>query len=116
MCLASDGLSKGSDDDNHELDTVYLGGERLINYGWRGIDEGLTHSFTTDDIREPTKEQLTDKVAYGGCDFYAEVLVSVELLGVAAVDVAQHCGRDVDGEDIVAGRWCQTGERRVKGE
>jgi hypothetical protein len=37
----------------------------------------LTHAFTTDDISEPTKNDLTEEISDRGRDFYAEVLVNV---------------------------------------
>ena len=79
--LSGDGLAEGGDDDDHELDAV--------------------HALATDDVREPTEEQLTDEGTDGGGDFDAEVLVDVEL-AVFVVDVAQHRRGDVDREDVVA--------------
>ncbi len=62
-----------------------------------------THALTTDNICEPTEEQLADKVANGSCDLDTEVLVCAEL-AMGVVDVAQHRRSNVDSEDVVAGR------------
>jgi hypothetical protein len=59
-----------------------------------------THALTTDDIGEPTEEQLTDESANRGRDLDTQVLVFVELL-VVAIDVAQHNRSNVDSKDVV---------------
>jgi len=69
------GLSEGSNDDDHEFDTVHL--------------------LTTDDISQPTKQELTDEGTDGGGDFDAKILVGVEL-STRAVDISQHDRGDVD--------------------
>lgn len=62
----------------------------------------LTHLLTTQEICEPAKEELTDKGTDRGRDLDAEILMRVQLL-TYAVYIAQHCGGNVDGEDIIAG-------------
>ena len=60
-----------------------------------------THALTTDDICQPTEEQLTDKCTDGSSNLDTEILVSSELL-VVAVDIAEHGRGNVDGENVVA--------------
>lgn len=62
----------------------------------------LTHPLTTEDIREPTEESLTDEVTNRGGDLDTKVLVGAELSALA-IDIAQHHGGDVDGENVVPG-------------
>ena len=39
----------------------------------------LTHLLTTDDISQPTEEELSDQGTNGGSDFDAKILVGAEL-------------------------------------
>jgi len=39
----------------------------------------LTHLLTTDNISQPTEEELSDQGTDGGSDFYTEILVGVEM-------------------------------------
>ena len=66
---------------------------------WAG---GLTHALTTDDICQPTEEELTHESTDGGCDLDTEILVGGQLAS-RTVNVAKHGRRDVDREDVVAG-------------
>lgn len=61
----------------------------------------LTHALTTDDIREPSEEQLTDEVTDGSSYLDTKILVRAQS-PVRVVDVAKHRRGDVDGKDIVA--------------
>ena len=81
MRLTDDRLAERGDDDDHELDAV--------------------HALATEDVCEPSEEQLTDKSTDGRGDLDAEILVGAQFL-VLAVDIAQHRRGDVDGEDVVA--------------
>jgi len=74
------GLSKGSNDDDHEFDTVHL--------------------LTADNISKPTEQKLSDQGANGGGDFDTKILVGIEF-STGAIDVTQHNGGDVDSEDVV---------------
>ena len=80
MRFTGDSLTQGCHDDDHELNAV--------------------HALTADDICEPSEEQLTEESTDGGGDLDAEVLVWAENLS-RAIDIAQHCGGNVDSEDIV---------------
>jgi len=39
----------------------------------------LTHLLTTDDISQPTEEELSNQGTDGGSDFYTEILVGAEV-------------------------------------
>lgn len=60
-----------------------------------------THALTTDDIRKPTEDQLTEKSTDGSRDLDTKILVGVQGLAFA-IDVAQHGRGNVDGENIIS--------------
>ena len=91
-------MAEGGDDDDHELDTVCKSRQTELS---RAKEMGRTHALATDDIREPTEEQLTDEVTDGRRDLDTEVLVRAEFLAFT-VDVAEHRRGDVDGEDVIS--------------
>lgn len=66
------------------------------------VESGLTHLLTTNDISEPTKEELATESSNGGCYLYTEILIGIEF-ATDTIDVTQHDRCDVDRKDIVAG-------------
>lgn len=56
-----------------------------------------THALTTNEIREPSEEQLTDEGTDWRSNFDTEVLVGGQSSSMRfVIDVAQHCRSDVD--------------------
>lgn len=60
-----------------------------------------THLLPSKNIGEPAEEELTAQGANRRCDLESKILLLVELL-LGAVDITNHDGGDVDGEDVVA--------------
>lgn len=60
-----------------------------------------THLLPSKNVGQPAEEELTDEGANRRRDLESKVLLLVELL-LVAVDIANHDGGDVDGEDVVA--------------
>jgi len=58
------------------------------------------HPLTSNNISEPSKQQLTDKGTDRMCHFDSQILVGGILLSVV-VDVSNHGSSDGYGEDIV---------------
>lgn len=78
---------------------------------------GRTHALATDDICQPTEKELTNEGANGGGDLETKILIRSGLLA-RTVDITDHDGGDVDGEDIITkDRGCivKREERRSKG-
>jgi len=63
---------------------------------WRGH----THALATDDICQPTEEELSNEGTNGGGDLETKILIRSGLL-TGAVDIADHDGGDVNGKDII---------------
>lgn len=83
--MSSDGLTEGSDNDDHELDSVHL--------------------LAAVDVREVAEDELAEEGADGGGDLESEILVRGEgTAGGLLVDHSDHRRRNVDGEDVV-GIW-----------
>lgn len=78
-------LSEGSEDDDHELETI--------------------HPLTTDNISQDTEPNLTDDGTGRGSDLDGRIGGGGERAGlglrVGEVDNAQHLHDQVDGEDVV---------------
>lgn len=63
-----------------------------------------THALTPKDIGEPTKEKLTEKITYWSGNLDTKILINVQYMAMT-VDISQHLRGNVDGEDIVAGKY-----------
>ena len=70
-----------------------------------------THALATDNICEPTEEQLTDEGTARGSNLDTEILVGVEL-AAGTINITQHGGGQVDGEDIIAVEGIPRGRRK----
>jgi len=64
---------------------------------------GHTHAFTPEDIGEPTKEKLAEKITDWSGNLDAKILVNVQRVAMT-INIAQHLRGNVDGEDIVSGK------------
>lgn len=58
------------------------------------------HLLPSDDISQPTEQELTDEGADGGSDLEAEFLVGGQSSALG-VDEADHARAHVDGEDVI---------------
>lgn len=76
--LTRESLGESRNDDDHEFNTV-CGDRRSVNrIGARPLLK-LTHPLTTDDISQPTKQELSNQGTDGGGDFDAKILIRGEL-------------------------------------
>jgi len=88
--LTRESLAKSGNDDDDELNTI--------------------HPLSTDDISQPTEQELTNQSADRGGDFDAKILMGGEFT-TFAIDITQHGGGDVDSENIVGiGEETNTGD------
>ena len=63
---------------------------------WRGH----THALATDDVCQPTEEELSNEGTNGGGNLETEILIRSCLL-TGTVDIADHDRGDVNGKDII---------------
>ena len=75
--LTGEGLAESSNDDDHELNTVWNGWSVSKTRTQRGIKK-LTHPLTTNNISQPTEQELTNEGADGSGDFNAKILIGRE--------------------------------------
>lgn len=64
---------------------------------WKG---GHTHALATNDICQPTEEELSNERTNGCSDLDTKVLIWSKLL-VGTVDIANHDRGDINGEDVI---------------
>lgn len=63
--------------------------------------KGHTHALATDDICQPTEEELPNEGTDGGGDLETKILIRGGLL-TGTIDIADHDGSNVNGEDVIA--------------
>lgn len=63
--------------------------------------EERTHALATNDVCQPTEEELANERTNRCRDLETKVLICCGLL-TGAIDIADHDGGDVNGEDVVA--------------
>jgi hypothetical protein len=64
-----------------------------------------THPLATNDIRQPTKQELANKCSDRRSNLYPKILIDARF-STFAVDIAQHNGGNVDGENVVPDMKC----------
>ena len=62
--------------------------------------EGHTHALATNDICQPTEEELPNEGTNGGGDLETKILIRSSLL-TGTIDIADHDRGDVNGEDVI---------------
>ena len=62
--------------------------------------ERRTHALATDDISEPTEEELSNERANGCGNLDTEILIRSGLL-TGTINIADHDGGDVNRKDVV---------------
>lgn len=67
---------------------------------------GHTHALPPKDIGEPTKDNLAKKITDWGGNLDAKILINIQRM-VMAVNITEHLRGNVDGEEIVAGKYAR---------